>query len=223
MTKIPTQGDGNGLAWGPDSRTVFYSGGPGMANVWSVSTDGTTPPRRITKEADAAQDLRQVTPRGEVIYRIQNQPEILSVMSRTGETRRIHVPPALTGFPRLSPDGKWLAYSTADGVVLQRGDEEDGQSVRIGRGADPFWSPDGSRVYFLETHEAETVTVSVVRLSGSLKVQPSKPEKLFPCERCEDVEALRSGGFVVLRTVSKPRPPASINVVLNWTPELDKR
>ena len=55
--------------------------------------------------------------------------------------------------PTLSPDGKWLAYSSGDAgqseVMLRRYPEAEGQwQVSVSGGSLPLWSPTGDRLYF---------------------------------------------------------------------------
>ena len=90
----------------------------------------------------------------------------------------------------LSPDGGWLAY-VSDEVVVQRGDDvpprgqvyvrpfpnvdDDQLVVSIDGGWDPFWHPDGSRLFFLtNSTEAESGLVSVAFDQGRIgAVEPA--------------------------------------------------
>ena len=87
--------------------------------------------------------------------------------------------------PRVSPDGKWLAYiSTAAGqpqLYIRR--FPDGVDLPVSRdfAQGPAWSPDSSELYFQGAHEG-AVKMLAVKITGASGATPelSDVEPLFP-------------------------------------------
>ena len=131
--------------------------------------------------------------------------------------------------PRLSPDGRWLAYHAFETgrleVYLQpSSDATPGrrQIVSVGGGRAPVWSPDGTELFFRSTDGRKMMAVSVSE-NGDLEI--SEPRLLF--ERRYDVEpgfhlnydVAPDGRFVMVKG-GRFDPPPQIRVVENWFDEL---
>jgi serine/threonine-protein kinase len=73
-------------------------------------------------------------------------------VDRTGKTETLQMPPAAYAAPRLSPDGRRIAYHTTSGDWdLWTYDLSRGIAARIalaGQQSVPIWTPDGSRLTF---------------------------------------------------------------------------
>ena len=82
-------------------------------------------------------------------------------LDRTGQTRPLYPAPGLYGFPRISPDGKRLAFSAGDGhgredIWVQ--DLERDKASRVttlpGQNQWPVWTPDSENLVFLSANPA---------------------------------------------------------------------
>ena len=65
-------------------------------------------------------------------------------------------------FPALSPDGRWLAYTSAEGEVYVQPfpNLDDGKwQISTDIGVSPLWSPGGQYVYFLDLSGIRVVEV----------------------------------------------------------------
>ena len=76
-------------------------------------------------------------------------------------------------FPSVSPDGRWLAYSsdqsgTSD--VFVRPLDRDGEEIRVSLagGSEPMWGPDGRELFY-----REPVTNGVMLTSATLSLEPA--------------------------------------------------
>lgn len=136
----------------------------------------------------------------------------------------------------LSPDGTWLAYTTdASGrnqIVLRSFDPGSGVGTRVhpvsfDGGMAPFWSHDGSRLYFRESVDGDLMRVDV-RTDPSLEL--SAPEIVL---RSELVNRIGWGiqmihvmpgeeRFVFVQRPEGSSTPTHINLVLNMLGELER-
>jgi len=81
--------------------------------------------------------------------------------AQIGRRTQVTHDPGLEIDPALSPDGRFIAYSGAEGILLVR-QVEGGDPVHViregdGRGRWPAWTPDGQRLVFLSPHGVAVV------------------------------------------------------------------
>ena len=85
----------------------------------------------------------------------------VAIFDRQGNRRRLSLPPVSYIHPRVSPDGKWLAIGTDDGVeaAIWIYDLSGATSIRRltfgGRNQFPVWSPDSQTVAFQSDREGD--------------------------------------------------------------------
>ena len=83
------------------------------------------------------------------------------LVDRTGGTERLKLPPGAYVHPRVSPDGKHVAFGTDDGkeAIIWIYDLAGASSMRRltfgGRNRFPIWSADGQRVAFQSDRESD--------------------------------------------------------------------
>jgi hypothetical protein len=129
--------------------------------------------------------------------------------------------------PRLSPDGRWLAYAAINESnrweVLIRPFGKPGGVWRVSPrgGRFPRWIEDGRALLFVEP-DGSLVRASLAFDSGAVRAtstgrlfqhpallqEYSVPAPLYPY----DVADRR----ILMRVVEQPAPPQPINVILNW-------
>ncbi len=94
------------------------------------------------------------------------------------------------GQARVSPDGRWMAYTTFEGSVSFEGSSgseilirpfPSGTGVwRVGPGREPQWSADGKRLYFVSSGETEVRLFEVsIEADGNGGVRVGTPRELF--------------------------------------------
>jgi serine/threonine protein kinase/Tol biopolymer transport system component len=140
------------------------------------------------------------------------------------------------GNPGLSPDGRWLAYSSNESGGISNIYVEPyprtkaRHQISTNGGISPLWSPDGKQLYYVEPFRGQLMSVDIQASQPNLV-----PGKTTPLP----IEGIVTGGprgyditpdgksFVVLQLQSQAEstkaPPDQINVTLNWFEELKQR
>jgi serine/threonine-protein kinase len=150
-------------AWSSDGREVFYitdRSGSGVGPVYAHRADGTGAPRRIF--ASTKFDVGQVFPSRDGRWLIlrtvppaAGSPDIFSL--KVGDTTAVPLvaTPAAETFPALSPDGRWLAYSSNESgtpEVYVRPFPETGSAkwqVSTAGGVEPAWASTGRELVYI--------------------------------------------------------------------------
>ena len=132
-------------------------------------------------------------------------------------------------FPRVSPTGRWLAYTSdrtgQEEVYVERFPEmSERVPVTTGGGRHPEWSPDGTELFYLTLDGRQLMRVSV---GTGATFDASVPEMAL------DGPFVASGGFrryaiapdaqrflMMKPAVATDTLPTELNVVLDWTQEL---
>ena len=130
----------------------------------------------------------------------------------------------------LSPDGKWLAYYSAESghpeVYVQSFASKSNRSqVSAAGGLEPRWAPDGSALYYqqadglvrvpVETGSAFTHGKGQMIFSGAMLPAVSDSGQTY------DIDP-KSGRFLMLRPATEGAPTPDVHVIFNWFDELAK-
>jgi len=156
-------------ALSPDGKSVaFSSSRDGVAKIFLATSDGTES-HALTDGADGGDAAPAWTPDATTVVFVRGRPDtrrdLYAVAAAGGVPRTIMEgrddDPALAGWPAVSPDGKWVAFSSdrsdglgtglwlvrLDGTGLKRLTRPP-QAQSWVRDVRPAWSPDGKRIAF---------------------------------------------------------------------------
>jgi serine/threonine-protein kinase len=215
--------------WTRDGQALVYSATrEGHRNLFRRSADGSGTVQRLTTSAYqqspwdwsldgttiVLQELREQT--GWDIARIPLDGGADSVLV---DTPRNQLSPA------LSPDGRWIAYSSSESGTSQvevrpfPNVKDRRWQISSRGGTYPKWSPDGRELFYLDG-----AGVMRVAIATEPEFRPAIPERLFAWtnrgtgEKNWDVAP--DGRFLMKKVL-----PAeyTVNVVLNWVDELKAR
>jgi len=217
--------------WTPDGSRVMYVAAPKPANsLWWQPADGSGTAELVYQGSDAIRE-GVFTPDGQgVVFRMDtpDSNRDIYLLPLAGDRTPV---PLLTSIdddkePRVSPDGKWLAY-----VSNQSGREEvyvrplaggGGRvAVSTGGGGEPLWAPDGTRLFYragLWLLAARVVTAPsfAVTARDTLFEGPYTTDQFHP-----NYDVAPDGkSFVMVRPVEQDR---QLIMVVNWIEELRQR
>jgi len=158
MTRLTSEGATNDRPeWSPDGSRVLYRSERDRSGIWSrpadLSADATLligGPKIDVWEGVMSSDMRHV------VYQLDTAGADIYYRGLTGDTTP-HVVSnnfkALEVMPRLSPDGRWVAFTTDESgrqeVVVQPFPGPGGRvQVSAGGGSEPVWSRDGKKLFY---------------------------------------------------------------------------
>lgn len=231
-TRLTTEGANVRPEWTPDGRhVVFISQRNGKPGVWRQPVDGSGPAEKLF-ERDLEPFEALVSPDAKWLV-IRTAPgatfsrDILA-MPLSGDTTLVPLvtSPYTESLPRLSPDGKWLAYQSNETTrfeIYVRPFPGAGSRTQVSDlgGTEPIWGKDGRTLYY-RGPAGEVVRVAVttgssfsigprdVALTGEYLTDSSHPSW----------DVASDGRFLMLRRAGAE---SQTIVVHNWGRELREK
>jgi eukaryotic-like serine/threonine-protein kinase len=217
-------------AWTPDGkRIVFSSDKAGAFNLYWQSPEG-GPAERLT-ESPWNQAGASLSPDGKsLVFEEAAESTRSDIWLLTLEPQRRVRPFIQTRFeegdPAISPDGRWLAYTSdesgRDEVYLQSFPDLGRKwQVSTDGGGMPVWEPHGRELFY--TSDARRKLMSVAIQSGAVPV--GAPRLLFEGQH-GDYAVTRDGRFIMAKLdPSRPKVGSitQITLVQNWFEELKRK
>jgi eukaryotic-like serine/threonine-protein kinase len=217
--------DGGALAWatirhdtlgydvvrrrlGSDEPPELLVGGSGDQWPWSWTPDGTT----------LIYDQRLG---GLPLHIMRVEPG-----SAAGPATVLAAPDRTFRLPRLSPDGRWLAYTSNEAgptEVYVRPFSGGGLPIRVssGGGTQPMWSANGRELFYRESRQLMAAEVQPVGDELSIRRRAPLFADSFSLGGSTNYDVLPDGsGFIMLRPVGQER---TFTVFANWMPELERQ
>jgi eukaryotic-like serine/threonine-protein kinase len=126
---------------------------------------------------------------------------------------------------RLSPAGKWLAYSAGPDGAMQvwvrpyPDVQTDRWRVSVDGGTSPVWSADGQTLFF---QRGKAIMAASVRPGSAFSYTP--PKVLFEGPYLREFDVSKSGRFLMIKDTSQgPSRESRIIMALNWLTELKEK
>jgi eukaryotic-like serine/threonine-protein kinase len=229
LTRITGEGTASEPSWKQGCETITFGWNrTGVAVIHEVILGTGETPRglREGRESRVSQIPGSWSADGRLLAYVEPHPatrrgDIWILDTSTGRTRALIATPAEEILPRLSPDGRWIAYeSDASGrFEIEIASVEFGARLQVSTngGTWPAWSADGRDLFYLQDG-----TIFRVRVDGNgnggLGSQPSagNPVAVFSHP---DIVLFRPAGddsFVVVRRTGEHLPLTRLDLVLNW-------
>jgi serine/threonine-protein kinase len=236
LTRLTFEGENRSPFWSPDGRRIAFSSARGNAltSVYVKAADGSGPaeplyaPEQLQIEGAGSISPKGWTPDEKLLvveYGDEKSQNIGSI-SEDGEPRLLVNTPAIEVQPRLSPNGRWLAYTsdeTGDFQTFVRAFPGPGGKWQVSNtgGTRPVWSPDGSELFY--RNQASLYSVAVDNSSTSFK--SGRPEMIFDDlgpPTGYDYDVFDANRFLFLETVGDGNASSGVTVVVNWFDELER-
>ena len=211
-------GDRDSLGWHPDGRRITLGGTYlSLFDPDSGRDERLTPDGRLKRFPSWSPDGRTLA------YMTFSPTNDIYVLSPgDGATARpLVATDAIDDAPAVSPDGRWMAYSSAEAsgrtnVFVVRFPEGTGRTQISGNGAGrPIWSRDGRELFF-PAPPGVLQSVSIAP-GDTLRVGPA--QTLFQLANFRMIGAAPDGRFLAFRE-PPTELPTEIVVVQNWLQEL---
>jgi serine/threonine-protein kinase len=170
LTRLTTEGTTNERPeWSPDGTRVLYRTDRGVrTSIWWSPADrsGEAAPLLSGPRLDVFEAV--ISPDGRhIVYQLDTLGADLYYRAMSGDTTPRPVAAAASSIetmPRLSPDGRWLAFTTnesgRDEIVVQ---PFPGPGARVqvssGGGSEPIWARDGRRLFYRGEGQVMAATV----------------------------------------------------------------
>jgi serine/threonine-protein kinase len=240
LSRSAAEGTLQGLAWPPDGKHVAFGFGPGrtMQNAFWQSTDGSTPPERLTSEAPLRSELPfSFSPDGSLLLvgtrNLAVASPHLEIFALPLNGERTLRPFLQTRFSeqsaRFSPDGRWVAYlsneSGRDEVFVRPYPGPGGEwQISTEGGDDPCWSRSGRELFYWQGDNK----MMVVDVETKPTFRPGRPRLLFEGRYFShgvNFYDVTSDGtrFLMIKEDPAESGPAQVKVVLNWFEEVKRR
>ena len=227
-----TDGDGPASSrpeWSRDGRRVlFYAAGSGLR--WQPS-DNSGPSEPLLKLDSLNSVEGVVSPDGQVVLfrvgggSVTNDLWYARIADRARFTRFVTTPFYETA-ARFSPDGRWVAYSsdeTGSREVYVTAFPGPGAHFQVsaGGGAEPVWSPDGRRLFYVHDRQLISTTVTLVPgFTVGARETLFEGDYVFNFVHANYDVSPDGKEFLLLKESGGAAP---VVVVLNWLAELRAR
>lgn len=220
-------------AWTPDGgRVIFSSARGGSWRIYARPIDGDDEEPLLTDAAVRLTYVRDVSPDGgSVVFQGRGDAagsDDLWALPLTGgeEPSPLIETPAAENHASVSPDGRWLAFTSDESgepqvYVTTFPKPTDRRRISMAGGADPQWRGDGGELYYL----APDGTLMAVDIGLGETLEAGTPAPLF--RMSPDPSSLRFGSvyapapdgqrFLVVE-LDGPSEPQLV-AMLNWSPD----
>ena len=219
--------------WTQDDRVIWAATREGgERNLFWRAADGAGQDEQLTS-SPIRQSPIDVSSDGTLLVLVEGSADesVVSLLSLTGD-QEVRTTPLQTPFARLSPDGRWIAYTSRRSgrveVYVRPFPDVGGGEVPIsqGGGDGPEWSPDGHELFY---QSPEGMMVVAVDTEPSLRVRTS--ELLFEWETgtyrigSRQYDVARDGRrFLMIKQDSATNETSAQEIILvqNWFTELQR-
>ena len=240
FTRVTSLGNVVEPGWTSDGRALLFTTWfPRNSAIWRQVADGSEPAEKLLEVPDGVALFQaSATPDGRGVVFCQGSRFVAADMveelfylpfqgSRTPE-KLVDEPMGSICSGRVSPDGRWLAYSAMEGGrpnVFVRHFRGAGGRVKIsqGNGVYPVWSPDGRRLFYshiLPEGGRAWVMAANLRASGDALEVRSR-DRVVPLPQSHAFDVAPDDERILVPQPSLDR--VQLMVTTNWLPRLRGR
>ncbi len=174
-TPVTSGGEDEFPAWSPDGRMIYYSSHQGKTfSINRVSVDGSRPPETWLQGPKMMPNSFTRDGQYLALMNLGLGGAVIEIHSVSGRDTVQRFPGAESQF---SPDGHWIAHTSTTGELIVQAFPKPGAHLQVsnGGGAQPRWSRDGTRLYFI----APDRKLMMVEFDPSGKQAPGPPQPVM--------------------------------------------
>jgi len=230
-SRLTAKGSSSFPVWSPDGKRVALSFG--RNDIFVRTLDGSAPEQKVLTGRVPSYPFSW-SPDGQTLAYVSVDAKTLQDIWVLNLTDRKPQPfltsPFREGAPVFSPDGRWIAYVSDESgrnevYVSPFPGPGEKQAISTNGGSEPVWPRAGKELFY---RSGDAVMAAQVTTSPTLSV--TKPRVVFrkPYERSialwPNFDSSADGKDLLMVKGSDAAPaPSFINVVLNWSEELNAR
>ena len=240
LSRVTFEGQGWWPIWSPDGQRLAFQTlvqPEGVANIFWVPADGGTTPERLTYSS-LPHYVNSFSPDGQTLILHQgDHPEtkedvlVLDLGGEAGETRPLLSSPAMEILAELSPNGRWLAYSSDESgrfevYVRSYPDLDKKWQISPSGGIEPAWSRDGTELFY---RDEQGLSLMAVDIQQEPDFRPGRPRVLLEGAYVPTIWVGRNydvapdgQSFLLVEQELEGIEQAQIQVVLNWFEEVQR-
>jgi Tol biopolymer transport system component len=221
--------------WSPDGNRIAFGSYVGTTDLYQKNTNGAGGEELLLKTGATGALATDWSSDGRVLVYDAAGPKTsydLWILPLVGD--RTPHPFLQTGFVetqgQLSPDGRWMAYSSDETGVREvwvQPVPASGAKWQLSTegGAEPRWRRDGSELFYVA---GTGMLMAVPIKAGAPTLEAGPPKPLFETHRpytgplFSNYVPAADGQRFLVNTTAADTPPSPITVVLNWTAALKK-
>jgi serine/threonine-protein kinase len=222
-TQVTFDSGATSPTWSPDGKRVAFSST--RVGVLNLFTSAVGEPDR--SERLAASENQQFagswTRDGALVFTEQRSAggrDILILAAGDRAPRVLVASPADETSPRISPDGRWLAYVSNEGgrgevYVTPLANPARSRRVSADGGSEPTWAPNGRELFY---RQGTAMMAAAMDASGQVQ---SAPRALFDADFVRgtldtaNYDVLPDGRFVMVHRSAQDTEP-TLHVLVNW-------
>jgi serine/threonine-protein kinase len=223
--------DAHEAVWTPDGKRLTFRRGT-LSNLYAVAADGSGVEQRLTSSARSQRALSHSPDGRTLLYAEWETPTAADLwlldLEAQPSSRPLLETPFQEIFGAISPDGRWLAYTSDESgrpeVYVRKFPElTDKTPISNEGGVQPVWARNGRELFYRNGEKMMTV-----RLETDPELRASRPAALFqgafhdPAIHAPQYDVTPDGRrFVMIE--SGEASPTRIEFVLGWFEELKAR
>jgi hypothetical protein len=225
-TRLTRDGKSLWPIWTPDGQRIVYSstrGGPAV--IRSKPANGSGDDELLVENGFINRPGSWSATAGLVMMQVRDNEQEVWIRPPASAPHRFAASRTGAADPRLSPDGRWVAYRTdysgQNEVFVDRFPGAAGGAVQLSRqgGTTPVWSPDGREVFFKVGNVFWSAPMTAAGVFG-------EPRRLFAANQPASetyFDVGRDGRILAVVEDQPTRPPTEFQLSFNVGAELRRR